>query len=69
MAMANKAIDKTEEFFTSINLPNSLKALGIGEEHIDEMAQHAFDFNGAFHLCPRPLDVEDIKQIYRNCLK
>ena len=69
MAMAKKAIDKTEEFFTSINLPNSLKALGIGEEHIDEMAQHAFDFNGAFHLCPRPLDVEDIKQIYRNCLK
>ena len=33
------------------------------------MAQHALDFNGAFHLCPRPLDLEDIKQIYRNCIK
>lgn len=69
MAMARKAIDKTEEFFVSIGLPNSLKAVNIDETHIDEMAQHAVDFNGSFEVCPRPLSLEDIKQIYRNCIK
>lgn len=67
-AMAKEAIDKTEEFFTSIGIPNNLTALNIDDKHIDEMAKHALAFNPTFHLCPRPLDLEDIKQIYRNAL-
>lgn len=68
MAMAKEAIDKTEQFFVSIDLPTTLGALGIGAEHIDEMAEHALKFNSSFHLCPRPLALEDIKQVYRDCL-
>ena len=68
MAMAQKAIAKTEEFFKSIGLPDNLTALGIDDKHIDDMAKHAFEHNGAFHLCMVPMTLEDIKRVYRECL-
>ena len=67
-AMANEAINKTEAFFSSIGIPNNLSALNIDDKHIDEMAEHALSFNPGFDKCPRPLYLEDIKQIYRNAL-
>ena len=67
-AMANEAINKTEAFFSSIGIPNNLSALNIDDKHIDEMAEHALAFNPGFDKCPRPLYLEDIKQIYRNAL-
>ena len=67
-AMANEAINKTEAFFSSIGIPNNLSALNIDDKHIDEMAEHALAFNQGFDKCPRPLYLEDIKQIYRNAL-
>lgn len=68
MCMAKMAIDKTEEFFTKLGIPNNLGALGIDDKHIDEMAKHALEFNPTMPLCPRPLHLEDIKQVYRNSL-
>ena len=68
MAMANKAIDKTEEFFTSIGLPNNLTALGIDDKNIDAMAEHAVAHNPVLGQCMRPLSLEDVKQIFRNSL-
>lgn len=68
MAMAKEAIDKTEQFFSSINLPNNLGALGIDDSRIDEMAEHCVKFNPSLELCPRPLYLDDVKQIYRNSL-
>lgn len=67
-AMANEAINKTEQFFTSIGLPNNLTALGIDDSRIDEMAEHCIKFNPGLDQCPRPLYLEDVKQIYRNSL-
>lgn len=67
-AMAELAVKKTEEFYDLIGLPNTLGKLGIDDSKIDAMAQHALEFNPNFHLCPRPIHLEDIKQIFRDCL-
>lgn len=38
---AHDAIDKTAEFFASLGLPATLRAVGIEEKHLDEMANAA----------------------------
>ena len=38
---ANAAIDKTSEFFASLGIPMTLHEVGIGEEHLKEMAEAA----------------------------
>lgn len=68
MAMANKAIDKTAEFFVSIGLPTKLSEVGIDDSKIDAMAEHAVAHNKFMRFCMRPLTLEDVKQVYRNCL-
>ncbi len=70
MAMANKAIAKTEEFFAKIGLPKSLSELGleISDERIADMAKHALEHNQAFHLCMEPMTLEDIKQVFKNAI-
>lgn len=68
-AMANKAIELTEEFFfKTMGIPSTLTALNIGEEHIDAMAEHALKFDPALPQCMEPINLEDIKRIYRDCL-
>ncbi|MCK0526774.1 iron-containing alcohol dehydrogenase [Anaerobiospirillum sp. NML120449] len=68
MAMANEAINRTEQFFTSLGIPNNLTALGIDDSRIDEMAEHCVKFNPGLDKFIRPLLLEDVKQIYRNAL-
>lgn len=70
MAMAQEAIAKTEEFFfKTLGIPSTLTALNITDEHFDEMAEHAMKCFPAMPQCLRPLQVEDIKKVYRDCLQ
>jgi len=65
--MALKGIDAMENFFRSIRMPTSLAELGISpsEEQIREMAEKCRRGVGAPVGVIRPLEVEDIMEIYR----
>ena len=39
--IANKAIEKTREYFISLGIPSSLREVGINEEKLEEMAKQA----------------------------
>ena len=64
--LAEAAIRKTREFFTSLGLPATLSEVGIGTEHFEEMARKAR--NAGFDRTFVPLRVEDIVEIYRMSL-
>lgn len=61
--IANKAIEKTREYFTSLGIPSTLKEVGIEEEKLVEMAKAATRRGdvGGF----RPLKEEDVLKIYK----
>ena len=63
---AEKAIDETEKFFASLGVPMTLRELGIGEEHFDEMAEHAG--RGRLANAYVPLLKKDVKAILHDCL-
>lgn len=65
--IANKAIDKTYEFFKSLGIPMTLGEVGIDGAKINEMAN---DIAGGDKLkkCYAPLSVEDVEEILRNSL-
>ena len=66
--IANQAISKTEEFlFKKLGLTDNLSALGIGEEHFEEMAEKACGARG-FIAGFKRLTPEDVIKIYRMCL-
>ncbi|RXI40948.1 NADH-dependent alcohol dehydrogenase [Clostridium tetani] len=62
-AIANKAIEKTREYFVSLGIPSTLKEVGIEEEKLEEMAKAATRRGavGGF----RPLKEEDVLKIYK----
>jgi alcohol dehydrogenase YqhD (iron-dependent ADH family) len=63
--IANKAIDKTREFFVSMNIPGTLREIGIGEEHFEVMARKAAGgLENAFY----PLTWQDVMKIYEMSL-
>ena len=61
--LAEAAIQKTRDFFTSLGLPAALSELGIGPEYFPEMARKAR--NSGFDRTFVPLSVEDIIHIYQ----
>lgn len=67
-AMAEKGIQALERFFASLNLPRTLREVGItSEEHFEAMADSAiahWDFSKAI----RPLDKNDVLEILRRSL-
>lgn len=66
--IANKAIEKTEEFFfNTLKLPRTLKEYGIDETHLKDMAIKAEKehLNGAVV----PLTADDVMKIYKDCLE
>ncbi|NGQ95679.1 iron-containing alcohol dehydrogenase [Brevibacillus sp. SYP-B805] len=65
-AVALEGIEKTAEFFKRIGAPARLADYGIGDEHIELMAQKATSFGpiGKF----RKLQAEDVAEILRMCL-
>jgi alcohol dehydrogenase YqhD (iron-dependent ADH family) len=60
--IANKAIDKLKEFFTSLDIPATLREVGVTDEHLEEMAEKAsVGLENAFS----PLTSQDILEIYK----
>ena len=68
LELANKAIEKTEEFFKSLGLPSSFSEIGIDDKHFEDMAKHLCDNWGDLGLALTPLTRDDIVAILRNCL-
>lgn len=60
--IANKAIEETYHFFESIGIPMHLKAVGIDESRVDEMAHHIAINEGLEHAYV-PLLEADIRKI------
>jgi alcohol dehydrogenase YqhD (iron-dependent ADH family) len=68
MTVANKAIDKTAEFFKSIGMPSRLSEMGVDGSHFEEMADHVRKVWGDMGTAIRPLGREDIVAILRQSL-
>lgn len=64
--LAEAAIQRTRDFFTSLGLPATLTELGISPEYFPEMARKA-RIDG-FDKTFVPLSVEDIVEIYKMSL-
>ena len=62
MEIAEKAIDKTAEFFESIGIPMHLKDVGIDDSRIGEMAHH-IAVNEGLENAWAPLTEKDITEI------
>ncbi len=65
--IANQAIDATYDFFKSIGIPMNLRAVGIDESRIDEMAHHVAENEGLENAYV-PLTEKDIADIFRASL-
>lgn len=67
MALANKGIDATEEFFKSIGLPSTLGEFGIDDAKFAQMAENAVKV-GCLQGAYVPLLEEDVINILKMCL-
>lgn len=66
--IANKAIEKTEEFFfDTLKLPRTLKEYGIDETHLVDMAKKAE--KEYLDEAIIPLTAKDVLKIYKDCLE
>ena len=65
--IAEKAIRATHDFFVSIGIPMTLRAVGIDESRIDEMAHHVAE-TGGLEDAWVPLAESDIAAIFRASL-
>ncbi len=64
--IAEKSIEKTKEFFTSLGCPSSLSEINIDDSHFEEMAANAV-FRGSVGSMKK-LTKEDIVAIYKLAL-
>lgn len=66
--IANKSIEKTEEFFFDVlKLPRTLKDYGIDETHLADMAEKAEREH--LNKAVIPLTANDVLKIYKDCLE
>ena len=65
--IAEKAIEKTAEFFKKLGLPSTLKEVGIDSEKFEEMAEEAVRTSGIATRSYYHLNKEDIIKIYESC--
>lgn len=66
-AVANEAIDKTEQFFKDCKIPMTLKELNIDETHFEKMAEDAVKFGGLQYAYV-PLNKNDVINILKESL-
>lgn len=66
MEIANKAIEKTREFFNSLGIPNTLREVGIDESKLEKMAEQATMFGALGSM--KKLYKEDVLAIYKMAL-
>ena len=67
MAVAKEAIDETERFFKSLDIPMTLYDAGITDDRIHEMALESYRTNNEFKRAYVKLSVEDIENILTMC--
>lgn len=67
ISVANEAIDKTEIFFKSLDIPMTLYDAGIADDKIHEMALESYRTNNEFKRAYVKLSVEDIEKILTMC--
>ncbi len=65
--VANKAIDRTEEFFVELGIPMKLSMLDIDETNFEKMAYKAVT-HGYLNNAYKALDVSDVVTIYKMSL-
>lgn len=68
MTNAQKAIEKTAEFFKSIGLPSKLSEVGIDDKHFEEMADHVAKIWWSFDGALRPISRSGVLEILRMSL-
>ena len=68
MEIAKESIEKTRDFFISLGIPMTLREVGIGEEKIETMAKAVIEYKGGKVGNFKPLDYEDVLDIYRKAL-
>lgn len=64
--IAKKSIEKTREFFKSLEIPSSLKEININDKHFEDMAEHCVR-KGIIDGY-KPLDKDSIIQIFKSSL-
>ncbi|SHH58219.1 hypothetical protein SAMN02745245_01659 [Anaerosphaera aminiphila DSM 21120] len=64
-ADANRAIDELRNFFNSLGVPSTLKEVGIGEEHLEEMAELTIKHKGRPIQGFAKLEAKDVLEIYK----
>lgn len=64
--IANKAIEATAAFFKSLDIPQSLRELGVDDTQFEEMAKLAEQEGTAYAWVP--LTAKDIMEIYKMCI-
>jgi alcohol dehydrogenase YqhD (iron-dependent ADH family) len=67
MALANAAIERLEQFFKDCNLPQKLSDVGVGREHVREMAEAAVK-HGRLANAYVPLTPDDVEKILFSCM-
>lgn len=65
--VAREAIEATDNFLSQLKQPKTLKEVGIGEEHIEKMAQHCVATEGVEYAWVS-LGTEDVMAIYKRSL-
>lgn len=66
MEIANKAIEKTREFFNSLDIPATLHEVGIDESKLEKMAEQATMFGALGSM--KKLYKDDVLAIYKMAL-
>lgn len=68
MEIAKLSIEKTSEFFKSLDIPMTLREVGIGEDKLEIMARDVIDYVGGTVGNFKALDYEDVLSIYKKAL-
>lgn len=67
-AAAQKLVTRLREWTTALEIPQDLRKFGVLEAHVDALAVAASKVTRLLGNNPKPLDLDDIKAIYRRLL-
>ncbi len=68
MEIAKEAIKKTSDFFKGLGIPMTLSEIGIGDDKFELMAKAVIDHKGGSVGNFKPLNYEDVLEIYKRSL-
>jgi len=65
---AEAVVQKIREWTKRLNIPQDLKAFGVTASDVDDLADSASKVTRLLHNNPKPLSLENIKDIYRKLI-